>query len=1008
MPGASDGVADHAIPVHALPLAHLLPDAAGVGPLDEDILMVPPALLEAPANTPHGAIWYYRALCSKRDDLEDLDRARMFTDASATFMVLAPLCAKKGSGVSYDATTMRYSGTEDQWKASMKRPPVSVRLFYHSDGVRCVAICCECALATATFIDDMKLHVATSIDAVSAAGASPAPTWQDSFAAREHLVSHMRGGAHAADVVVPAPCIHEFAAIQLLHDNARLELVTCEDMVVDGQADSVRAGVLEWKVRKSRGALIELKNRWMCYLPTAGIPAYVMPDAYGTMHCHSASCRGKPTTCPHATIISGAARDVEDAHALDTHLPAVEREAVLRQSCFRYPQDSADLRACGIFSAELGPGAHAVLDVVELIAAPPTKCACRRTTALLCTCRRQCVCGSSWGAKATVPAKYVRVFTRCKVYDSVPVHHLKCSNPACTHELEYGSTGMPYIIVGSQALHITLVYDAIFSLFDAGATYAASARRLEHMYRMDAREVNGPSRALVSHAAFWLLLRMQLSDFAESECAVCIHSPSIVVDGTCHNHLRDHAREARLEADRARRGSMIVDAAESGITLDILSLHTLSAKVAASILTGVKEWVKGPAGGTINAALADTFATSAGDAAVALLFVQAVSSYGSETVSNADIDAIMNELTSATTYAQRVTSQATLKRCLLHLPSKCPAHYADIIASLLARQPGLHCVLGYSRTRQLLGALSDVTAQNAPFYTTDSGILSKLGQLCYPLAAAIAHESAHVREVGVYVPWWVLLLLQKLRVACDKFDEATTAARARASTATSYFHEMDTREQPPDLREPVSIADDALAGSIFVSHLRKRFKLGHLLEDVKARAREKDQGSCTKSYTVYKRSTSCTLVFCCPHGICYGTQFMQGHESRVDIAHILLERWEELPRVIYYDAACLLHYSMLLRSPARMVDTRVLIDKWHATNHTFGCSPMYRASVGQQALALDEKENTQAAEQFNAQLKRFRASVRFMDGLHAVLLTRLFILYHNRNVRQRQGSATVT
>ena len=132
------------------------------------------------------------------------------------------------------------------------------------------------------------------------------------------------------------------------------------------------------------------------------------------------------------------------------------------------------------------------------------------------------------------------------------------------------------------------------------------------------------------------------------------------------------------------------------------------------------------------------------------------------------------------------------------------------------------------------------------------------------------------------------------------------------------------------------------------------------------------------------------FVLNCPHGVCYGFQVMENHESP-DIAFTLLRtRFANPPPLIVYDNACKLHHYVLNRDPVFFWDTRFVVDRLHWRNHS-GCSGAYNISSYPQYDRL----NSQVAEQHNSALKRLSSMVCYMDLHNFILVLKIFMWFRN-------------
>jgi hypothetical protein len=179
--------------------------------------------------------------------------------------------------------------------------------------------------------------------------------------------------------------------------------------------------------------------------------------------------------------------------------------------------------------------------------------------------------------------------------------------------------------------------------------------------------------------------------------------------------------------------------------------------------------------------------------------------------------------------------------------------------------------------------------------------------------------------------------------------------------------------------------------------IRHRPKYPKLRYDVEQEPKEKLKGKCAKYYTQYatQKLTGGIMAVWCTHSICYGFHFIPKGEGRNDVFSAIYTRWKEAPKRVVYDFACALAPYCMTREPNFFKNTKMAIDRFHASNHT-SCSP---AAFLQNYMAVDPRLapiNTSAAECGNSGIKRIRKSVSYMTQERAIVFTKVFLSVWNR------------
>jgi hypothetical protein len=169
------------------------------------------------------------------------------------------------------------------------------------------------------------------------------------------------------------------------------------------------------------------------------------------------------------------------------------------------------------------------------------------------------------------------------------------------------------------------------------------------------------------------------------------------------------------------------------------------------------------------------------------------------------------------------------------------------------------------------------------------------------------------------------------------------------------------------------------------------------LEDKVAESKDRKRGKCSKYYATYGsgKLVGGIMAVWCTHTICYGFHFIPKAEGRNDVFSAIYTRWEVAPKRVIYDFACALAPYSMTREPEFFKDTKMVIDLFHATNHS-NCS---HAAALKTYMAVDPRLaliNSSAAECGNNGIKRIRKSVSYMSQERAILYTKVFLSVWNR------------
>lgn len=201
--------------------------------------------------------------------------------------------------------------------------------------------------------------------------------------------------------------------------------------------------------------------------------------------------------------------------------------------------------------------------------------------------------------------------------------------------------------------------------------------------------------------------------------------------------------------------------------------------------------------------------------------------------------------------------------------------------------------------------------------------ISKLGRaICESVTEA---KFTNWRELALIV----VDVLEQSLVVRSNFFELFEAERSYESR----LYEVEHRDGRA-INVPVQtnwLAEARLTGEIFPGRpiVRPRLEFGLTKRDENSRG-------CNKKYPVSQEHSPgiFTVQCCCPHPKILGISVMEVCEGVSMALSVLLSRFRNLPRVTYYDNACNLSKSVLVRCPWVNGKTRVAVDRFHYRGHT--------------------------------------------------------------------------
>ena len=152
---------------------------------------------------------------------------------------------------------------------------------------------------------------------------------------------------------------------------------------------------------------------------------------------------------------------------------------------------------------------------------------------------------------------------------------------------------------------------------------------------------------------------------------------------------------------------------------------------------------------------------------------------------------------------------------------------------------------------------------------------------------------------------------------------------------------------------------------------------------------------CNKQYVASKRFSPgiLTVQCCCENPQLLGYVVMTRAESTGMALTTVLSNFQVPPRVVYYDNACNLSKSVMLRAPWLLHCSKFIVDRFHFKSHT--CCELYDADS---YFSMD-LDRTTTAESFNARLEKSVPYLRFVKAEN--LIPHLNIRFALLNVASR-------
>jgi len=162
--------------------------------------------------------------------------------------------------------------------------------------------------------------------------------------------------------------------------------------------------------------------------------------------------------------------------------------------------------------------------------------------------------------------------------------------------------------------------------------------------------------------------------------------------------------------------------------------------------------------------------------------------------------------------------------------------------------------------------------------------------------------------------------------------------------------------------------------------------------------REGDGDACNKAFSVSFGLTQGVFNVVCPHVITLGFRCLFRAESVGEALSIVLERFAQLPKVIFYDVACKLDKNAMrrVRPLLRAHKVRCILDRPHSITHS--CSPVY---MPDDSLGSTAGVATQAAEVSHSISVGNRTSLAYMSPATYMIHRMVQVAFMNTRKLQR-------
>ena len=221
---------------------------------------------------------------------------------------------------------------------------------------------------------------------------------------------------------------------------------------------------------------------------------------------------------------------------------------------------------------------------------------------------------------------------------------------------------------------------------------------------------------------------------------------------------------------------------------------------------------------------------------------------------------------------------------------------------------------------------------------------------------------------------------------------------------TRYLDDVTRNFSVPVERGRVSIRESVAArsGEIWPGRAQCRPNMRFTLERDGARERG---DLCAKHYdsaathTLGLFSSQCLCRF--PKKL--GIAVMRENEYTATALSAILARFPLLPENCFYDNACSLSRSIVLRFPTIVKSTRILCDRYHYRSHS--CPSVFDPD----SYVPCDRLATSGAEALNSRLAVSRNHIRFLSGRNLVpfLMAKVIFLNLRAMIRRRVGRSDI-
>eukprot|EP00889_Picochlorum_renovo_P007449 jgi/Picre1/34479/NNA_001947.t1 len=198
-------------------------------------------------------------------------------------------------------------------------------------------------------------------------------------------------------------------------------------------------------------------------------------------------------------------------------------------------------------------------------------------------------------------------------------------------------------------------------------------------------------------------------------------------------------------------------------------------------------------------------------------------------------------------------------------------------------------------------------------------------------------------------------------------------------------------------KQSVWLNGDFLRNGVCCGLPRLRFRPPYACDGQKedSKVSEKDKASCKHAFHKPGKRTGGVFTCMCQHGVAYASFIIKNAEGRDEPFTFLTCYLKKAPRVVVYDFACALMDYCLNRAPDFFKFTLFVVDAFHWVNHV-ACARSFSIKLYSEMKDIASMtQNTEACEQINAAMKRFKPVLSRMGQRPFIALLRLFLTQWN-------------